>query len=215
MKQRIFQTACLSQSCNYIFTFGEISNTRFTLKAGVCKWYVALEGSRHVGETTARPYPSRPRSSRNVVRRMTGYRRARYTGRTVRHVGASHTCSVRTRMRIVISGSPAAALSTCCPQADRATDTGPAPVRPFPMFARTSFFFVPRRSFFGTRSRRCAVCSRDTFVNCDQIQKESLILCLFRHSVPALFVQCFIQRNNTEIITILMKSLTFQHLSTK
>jgi len=74
-----------------------------------------------------------------------------------------------TGIRTIISGSPAAAaaagagasaLSTCCPQADRAADTGLAPdVRPFPMRATTSFSC---RSFFKTADRQGA---HDTFAN--------------------------------------------------
>ena len=87
-----------------------------------------------------------------------------------------HTWVQRTRatytytgIRTIISGSPAAAaaagagasaLSTCCPQADRAADTGLAPdVRPFPMRATTSFSC---RSFFKTADRQGA---HDTFAN--------------------------------------------------
>lgn len=58
-----------------------------------------------------------------------------------------HVHTFRTHIRgTIISESPAAALSTCCPQADRATDTGLALVRPFPMLART--LFLTRRSCF-------------------------------------------------------------------
>lgn len=51
------------------------------------------------------PFHSLPPSvRRNVARRMTGYRQTRYTGRTVRHVGASRTCSIcaaRTQISII------------------------------------------------------------------------------------------------------------------
>lgn len=54
----------------------------------------------------AHSYPCLGFIHRNVVRWMTDYRR--YTGRTVRHVGASHTCSVRAHVPLYTG------ITCCC-----------------------------------------------------------------------------------------------------
>lgn len=112
--------------------------------------YVVFKGSRRVGERD-RSFLSaslRSRPSRNVAHRMTGYRlRTRYTGH-----GATRGCIAHMQYpctRTIIPGSPAAAaLSTCCPQADRPTDTGLAPVRPFSDARGRTSFSCSTRSFF-------------------------------------------------------------------
>lgn len=131
----------------------------------------------------------------------------------IAHVQRPRTC---TR----ISGSPAAALSTCCPQADRATDTGPAPVRSQCLLGHSFFLFF--FSFFAAlivfrdenSPMRCTF-ARDIFANCDQvIKEESFAVCL---SCVCSFYVLFEEkiRRKEEYIIILIKSLIFQSLPAK
>lgn len=109
----------------------------------------------------------------------------------LRHVGASHTCSVRTcTHRTIISRSPAV-LSTCCPQANRATDTGPIPVRSWYPLGHPFFSAFPFFRIDASERRAYSQCS-NTFAD-PNIPQKNLLFTYFLFNILLLEYYTWLQ----------------------